>query len=422
MWQQIDSNKNKSAILAACMFAFLLLVGFAIGEYSGPGGGPFGIITALIVWVIMLLTTYYGGDSIMLSMGGAQKIKKSDNPMLFNVVEEMSIAAGMPKPPDVYVIDDPSPNAFATGRDPKHAAVAVTKGLLEKLNRDELQGVIAHEIAHIVNRDTLFMLYAGIMLGAIVILTDGFSRGLARGSCSRRSSFSSSGKGNPLMLIICIIVIAVAPLVAQLIYFAISRKREYLADACAAQFTRYPMGLAHALKKIEQCALPVDNANKVTAAMYIINPMNFNARELCSTHPSTAERIAILAKMAGADIKEYDKAFSSVMSHSNGKMPNLFAPQMLAAAPVIGLREPLVPSDSPETGKQKIERRRDAEDMMWKLNNYIFIKCDCATTLKIPPEYEGQEIVCPHCKKVHKAVKIAESKVVKVNFGVKNGH
>jgi heat shock protein HtpX len=215
-------------------------------------------------------------------VAGAKKISPSDHQRLYNVVEEMKIASGLEKMPDVYIIDDPSLNAFATGRDPNHAAVSITSGLLQKLNRDELQGVIGHEISHIKHRDVLLMSMCSVLLGTIVILSFYASRMMMFGAIfggggggGRRGSSKNSGGGGGaaiIILVLAILLMILAPLFAQLIYFAISRKREYLADASSALYTRYPAGLASALEKLEQSTTPVKNATQATAPMYIVNP------------------------------------------------------------------------------------------------------------------------------------------------------
>src|SRR4030042_1055349 len=200
----------------------------------------------------------------------------------------MSTAAGLPKLPEVYIIDEAAPNAFATGRDPQHAVVAVTAGLLETLNRDELQGVIAHELGHVANRDVLYMMMVGVMMGTIVLLADIGGRAFFWGGGRRRTSSRSGGQAQLIILIVAIVLMILAPLVAQLIYLAISRRREYLADASAAMYTRYPDGLASALEKISHSTAKLTVATRATAPMYIVNPLGVSQRglaDLSSTHP-----------------------------------------------------------------------------------------------------------------------------------------
>jgi len=297
------------------MGALLILIGYFLGLYffdSATGG----LVIAILVWAILSLIGYFQGDSILLSMSRAKKIKRDDHPRLYNVVEEMKIASGLEKMPDIYIIDDPAMNAFATGRDPKRASVAITSGLLQKLNRDELQGVIAHEISHVKNRDVLLMSMCSILLGTIVILAWYGSRIMIFGSMtgSRRSSSSGGGgQGQIIILIVSLVFMILAPIIAQLIYFAISRKREYLADASAALYTRYPEGLASALEKLGASTGQLKSANKATAPMYIINPFRkkgMKASDLSSTHPPISERIRILRAMAGASFSDYDQAYS----------------------------------------------------------------------------------------------------------------
>ena len=328
MWQQINSNKQKSLFFITLMAILLFFVGFVFGEVFCQDGGFLGLTIALVIWIIICLISYFKGGDIFLAMGNAKKIEHDDFPMLFNVVEEMTLASGLPKIPDIYIINEDQPNAFATGRDTKHAAIAVTTGLLEKLNRDELQGVIAHEIAHIVNRDTMFMLFASITMGTIVYLSDIFLRSL------RHSRGNSKNKG--AILILALVFAILAPFFAQMLYFIISRKREFLADACAAQFTRYPMGLANALSKISTAHIPIAKCTKAMAAMYIVNPFSIRKEDekkpnafvqtfrkiadfyngIYATHPKTEDRIAILSQMGYADVLEYNKAFESIKHKS----------------------------------------------------------------------------------------------------------
>ena len=392
MWQQIKANKVKSAILFFVMGLVLISLGSVIGLYITEGKDPFvGIIFAFGFWVILTLVSYFKGDDIFLSMNGARRITPNEHKKLYNIVEEVCIASGMPSVPKIYIIDEQAPNAFAVGKSPKSASVAVTAGLLEKLNRDELQGVIAHEIAHIQNRDTLYMLFASLMLSSIVMLCEGFFRSAGRGS--RRSS---SGNGGWIILI-CLIFAILAPIIAELIYFAISRKREYLADACAAQYTRNPQGLANALAKISGAKIKLNTANKYSAPMYIINPLAFDKggkclKDLTSTHPSTKSRIKILYKMTGADVVSYQEAYSAIQGKKGGK---LFSQNLINNTQPLSI---ITPQAQEESIDEKIERRREVEDVMWKKNKYIFKVCSCETKIKAPSCYYGKTITCPHCK------------------------
>ena len=319
MWEQIRSNRIRSTILVMGMALILLLLGFFIG--LAVGSWIVGLIIALILWGIMTLIAFFQGDSIILSMARARKIGPADNPRLFNVVEEMKIASGLEKMPDVYIIDDPALNAFATGRDPNHSAVAITSGLLQILNRDELEGVIGHEISHIKNRDVRLMSLLTVLLGTIVILAwyawmFAFV-GAANAGGGRSSSRDRRGGGGGglqiLGVLIALLLAILAPIFAQLIYFAVSRKREYLADASSALYTRYPEGLASALEKLAHSETPLRSANKATAPMYIINPFKnkgMSVNDLTSTHPPIADRIRILRSMAGGSLADYERAYA----------------------------------------------------------------------------------------------------------------
>ena len=305
MWEAISANQRRSALLIASLAALLAILGMAIGFLMGgrPQTAYFGAFVGLCIWGVLLLVNLMGGESVLLSSASAREVAHDEAPQLYNVVEEMRIAASLPAMPRVFIIDTPVPNAFAVGLNPERACVAVTAGLLERLSRDELQGVIAHELGHISNRDTLFMTPAGVTLGAIVLLADAGMRMLFWGGGGRRRSSSGKGGGGAAILMIAALVLAIlAPLVARLLYFACSRQREYLADASAAQYTRYPAGLAHALRKIalqqDPKKIPV---NRVVAPMYAINPLAAaGSFSVFGTHPPTEERIRRLLEMQGA--------------------------------------------------------------------------------------------------------------------------
>ena len=304
-WEAIAANKQRSALLIVSLATLLALMGLAIGFLLGgrPQSAYFGAFVGLCVWGVLLLVNAMGGESVLLASANAREVSHDDAPQLYNVVEEMRIAASLPALPRVFIIDTPVPNAFAVGLKPERACVAVTTGLLERLERDELQGVIAHELGHVANRDTLFMTLAGVTLGAIVLLADFGMRMLFWGGGRRRSSSSGKGGGAAALLMIAALVLAIlAPLVARLLYFACSRQREYLADASAAQFTRYPAGLARALRKISQEQDPKQiPVNRVVAPMYAVNPLAApGSASIFGTHPPTAERIRRLLEMQGA--------------------------------------------------------------------------------------------------------------------------
>ncbi|MEW5693883.1 MAG: M48 family metallopeptidase [Candidatus Hydrogenedentota bacterium] len=399
MWEQISANRRNSAFLVVLMAGLLFVIGYLFGEvFIGYGGGIFGLFIAFILWIFLILTSYFGGDNIFLAISGAREIQKKDHPILFNIVEEMTIAAGLPKVPRVFIIDDDAPNAFATGRTREVAAVAVTSGLLERLNRDELQGVIAHELAHINNRDTLYMIMVGVMMGAIVLLADIGVRSLFYGGRRSRSSRSGGGQAELVIFLIAIILMILAPIIAQLIYFAISRKREYLADASAAVFTRYPEGLASALEKISNSSLKLSSATKATAPMYIVNPLamkNNKISDLTSTHPPISERVKILRSMAGgAGFTNYEDAYKRITGRPVGVIPF----STLKDSKDVLIKEPS------KEDKTKKEKQREIRDLIWKVNDYKIMDCECGIKLKIPPSLLGKKIQCPKCLRIYNAI------------------
>ncbi|MHB1325700.1 MAG: zinc metalloprotease HtpX [Thermoleophilia bacterium] len=297
MYEQIAKNKRLSYVLIVVMTAFLIVFGFSIG-YVATGMGWFGIVIAVVIAVAMTLTSYYKGDKIALATSHARQVTHDEAPQLFNVVEEMAIASGNPVPA-VYIIDDSAPNAFATGRNPEKSSIAVTQGLLEMMNRDELQGVIAHEMSHVRNYDILFATLVGVMVGAIALMADFFLRWSFFGG-SRRSS-NNNGMLGVIMLVVALLLAILAPIAARMVQLAVSRKREYLADASAVELTRNPEGLANALQKIDSDPEVLEVANRATAHLYIAQPIKKfekKSRGLFDTHPPIQERIAILRAMA----------------------------------------------------------------------------------------------------------------------------
>jgi heat shock protein HtpX len=297
----------------------------------------------------------------------------------------------------VYVIPDPAPNAFAAGRSPKNACVAVTAGLLAKLDRDELQGVVAHEMSHILHRDILFVTLAGIMLGSIILVSQIFLRGTFYGAMyGRRRRYSSGGgQGQVVLMAIALLCAILAPIMAQLLYFALSRRREYLADAGAARLTRYPEGLASALEKIASDPAPqLASANGATAPMYIANPFKRGAKlsDLTSTHPPISERIRILRSMtAGASFKDYSDAFSRTTKKAS------VVPAAALRRETIALRE------AADRGKRKRiaeKQQQRVGDIMRMVNGFVFLTCICGLKFKIPPDFRAKQVTCPRCGKV----------------------
>ena len=398
MFQQIRSNQIRSTFLVIGMGILLALLGYFLGLYF-TGSGAVGLVIALLIWAIMSLVGYFQGDSILLATARAKKINPEDHPRLYNVVEEMKIASGLEKMPDIYIVDDPAMNAFATGRDPKKASVAVTSGLLQKVNRDELQGVIGHEMAHVRNRDVLLMAMAAVLLGTIVVLAWYASRFFIFGGMgrTRRSSSGGGGAGMLIILALAIVLMILAPIFAQFIYFALSRRREYLADASSALYTRYPDGLASALEKIAGSTEQLKSANNATAPMYIINPFRkqgMTAQDLTSTHPPISERIRILHAMSGASYEDYSRAYQEIR-HTNKE----FIPAAAAAA--VGSVSLRRPSSEGAEKLEEVERVRDTNNALWNVNKYRTINCACGTRLRVPPTYKLAEITCPHCGRIN---------------------
>lgn len=399
MWELVRANKRDSVLLMTLMAVVLLALGLIIGMAAvGPEGGLLGVGIAAAIWLVLTLVSYSSGDQILLAASHAQPVTHEVHPQLFNVVEEMKIAAGLPAMPKIYIINDPAPNAFATGRSPQSASLAITAGLLGRLNRDELQGVVAHEISHILHRDILYVMMAGVMLGGVVLLSQVFLRGMFHSSVGshRRYSSESRGGGQAQLVIAVIAILAaiLAPLMAQLLYFAVSRRREYLADAGAARLTRYPEGLAGALEKIANDPAPqLAAANDATAPMYIVNPFKKRGKmdlsAWTSTHPPIAERIRILRSMSqGASYKDYAQAFAAV-SHSKNPVP---------VAAITKEQVPIRPASAGTTPQEKTQKQiRQVGDIMRKVNGFLFLTCGCGLKIKVPPDFKAATVNCPRC-------------------------
>jgi len=304
----ISENRRKSTLLVVGFMAFFTITVYVFTLYATGADARAGLVPALVglgIGALLAFFSYEAGAGAILAMSGAKPIKKEDDPQLYNVVEELSIAAGLPLP-RIYLIDDTAMNAFATGRGPKNAVVAITKGLRDRLNRDELQGVLAHELSHVRNYDIRFAMLLAVMVGLLALLADGFRRWMWWGGARRRSSSRDSGGAGAFMAIIAIFAIIfsiVAPILGKLIQLAASREREYLADASSVELTRNPEGLASALEKLGKDQEVLEVANRATQHLYIVNPFKpfeTRARGLLSTHPPLEERIRRLRALEGA--------------------------------------------------------------------------------------------------------------------------
>jgi len=285
-----DRNIRKTWVLITLFLIFVIGLGWV---FSYQFDSPVILVVAVGISIVMSFGSYWYSDKIVLAMSKAREIKKSDHPELYRLVENLCITAGLPLP-KIYIINEQAPNAFATGRNPKHAVIAVTQGLLDKLERSELEGVIAHELSHIGNRDILLQTVVVILVGLVVLLSDWFLRWSFFGGRRNREG----GQLGAIMAIIGIVLAILSPLIAILIQLAISRKREFLADASGALLTRYPEGLARALEKISSDQTPLKAANKATAHMYINNPFKGKKiKKAFMTHPPVEERLQVLRGM-----------------------------------------------------------------------------------------------------------------------------
>lgn len=293
MYNAISQNKRRTVFLIIIFIAIIIGLGYLYDYLYGFGSG--GLILALVISLSMALMSYYSGDKVALWVSGAKPVTKSDNPYLYRLVENLCLTDGLPLP-KLHIIEDGAINAFATGRDPKHSSVAVTRGAIEKLANEELEGVLAHEMSHVKNYDIRVMTVVIVLVGIIALLADWMFRIHVFGSRGR-----DRDRGvHPIFLIIGLALMILAPLVAQLIKMAVSRQREYLADASGALLTRYPEGLARALEKISAQNQPLARATEATAHLYIANPFGSSRKwltTLFSTHPPVEERIRRLRTM-----------------------------------------------------------------------------------------------------------------------------
>lgn len=302
MYEQIASNKRRTAVLVLGAVVFLALIGYVIGAMTSSG--VVGLVLALVVAIVMSLGSYFYGDRLVLASTRAKEVSAGEQPRLHNIVEGLAIAAGIPKP-RVYIVPERALNAYATGRDPEHSSIAVTQGLLEALNRVELEGVIGHELAHVQDRDILVGTVVATLVGAAVLLSEFFMRAWFWGGIGgRRGGDRGGGAVSLVLLVVGIVMLILAPIVGQIIRLAVSRNREYLADAQGAMLTRYPPGLIGALRKIEAGAtIPMHSANNATAHLWLNQPSRIQGEgmgpleRLFQTHPPIAERIRRLEEM-----------------------------------------------------------------------------------------------------------------------------
>lgn len=298
MYEQITSNKRRTILIAILFIVFVVFLGWFFGYVLGfQGFFPLAIIISLITTTF----SYFAGDKVALWTAGAQPIARENNLEVYRLVENLCITAGLPMP-KIYMINDAAPNAFATGRDPKHASLALTSGIVSIMTKEELEGVIAHELSHVRNYDIRVMTIIIVLVGTVALISDWFLRSMFFGGFRRRGRNNDEGGAIMMVFFVIGLVLAIlSPLIAKLIQLAISRRREFLADASGALLTRYPEGLASALEKIEAYKQPMLHANNATAHLYISNPFGATAgfiSKMFSTHPPIEERIKVLRSMA----------------------------------------------------------------------------------------------------------------------------
>jgi heat shock protein HtpX len=415
-WHIIAANKRKTILLIIVMGVLLAAVGYAAGVlfdefYLGYGfidepesqsphnSGIIGVFLALIIWFVLLAAALFGSNGIFLNLANAREVSRSQYPQLFNIVEEMKIASTMNKMPRIFITEDLSPNAFALGKGPDDGIICVSAGLLAICGRDELQGVVAHEIGHIINRDVLYMGVAATMLGAITFISDIFLRS-SRDMPIRRYRSSGSGKKGMTgiwLLLIAFILIILGPVLSRILYFSISRKREYLADATSARLTRYPEGLASALEKIRRSNVGIIEAPRAAAPFYIVNPYRQDLDGgVFATHPPLEQRIKILKSMAGgAGYKDYTKAYWGV----TGTHRNLIPLEDMQLGEKVDIRQP---SADCSRESSLMEDRKRAGDIIRAVNGYSFIDCICGMKIKIPPQLKAGSVKCPRCGQILK--------------------
>jgi len=295
IYEAASANRWRTVLLIAVFTALVAVLAYFVGEYFAPGGGIAALPFAFAISGASALVSYFAGDKLILGQSRARELGPDEEPRLRDVVESLVLGLGIPSP-KIYVIEDSAPNAFATGRDPQHASIAVTRGLLDKLDRTELEGVIAHELSHVGNRDIRVMVLVVVLVGTVALLADWMWRSMFWG----RGRDRDRGGGGAIIAVIAIALAVLTPIIATLIQLAVSRQREYLADASGALLTRYPPGLASALRKIAADKEPLEVANKATAALYIANPLKDAPAffdHLFDTHPPIEERIKRLEAM-----------------------------------------------------------------------------------------------------------------------------
>jgi len=397
MWQAIEDNTRRSRWLILLIGLVGILLGALVGwVILGSGGALWGLVGALVIWGALLTITFRGGERVLLFASGAREIRREDAPRLWNVVEEMTIAAALEPPPRVYLLDGYMQNAFSFGFGSGSARIVVTEGLVRRLTRDELQGVIAHEIGHIRNQDVRFMTLASVMLGGVTLIADTCRRILCLGG-GRRSRAQGLQVWVVLMVLLGLCSV-LAPVFAHLLYLACARRREFLADASAARFTRYPEGLASALEKIsERKGVTSEESLRVLAPMYVVNPLGSNSEGWgwFRTHPPTELRIRILRSMAGAGWADYERAWHEVRDPGERGID----PALLASEASIPKRPP---SERDEDGAEDFGRSGEVVAVFDRDQDRVLVECACGLRIKVPASFPRDWIHCPRCGSAHR--------------------
>lgn len=397
MWELIRINKRKSLFVLILMFILMVSLSGAVGAgfytVDWVTGMIWGALIGVVLWAVQAAVAYFAGDDIVLHFNMAVVVTPESYPQLYNIVEEMKIASGLQVMPEIYIVQSSGLNAFATGIRREKTAICVTSGLVENLTRDELQGVIAHEMSHIMNRDVLFMTFAGVMLGTITMLSNVMLKGTVFANSENKRSRKKGGfsGGHPAVIIVVLLFAVIAPVLARIFYFTISKKREYLADASAARLTRYPIGLASALQKIAKHS-SIDFVSKITAPMFIVNPQ-FAADDdslfSASTHPPVYKRIAILTQLqhgGKVSLETYQRIYEKELEASG-----LFSKTTLETDKSEAVRA--------ESAEKISESRKDLADVILANAGFKIATCECGLKIKLPPSDLRMKVVCPRCRK-----------------------
>jgi heat shock protein HtpX len=402
MWALVRANRLQTALLVAVSLAVSVVIGYVLGRLAGMalGVGPrveaglVGVEVAIVVWILITVVTSYQGDALILAAAGAEPIEFKDHPQFCNVVEEMALAANLGRTPKPFVIHEQAMNAFATGIRPESTAIAVTAGALSRLNRDQLQGLVAHEIAKIAHGDVLFLSLVSLMTGAV------FSRTSRRDTFSRNPRYMRGSApmpaGQRLARALCGSLALFAPVYAVFIAMGVVRKRVYLADAAAALYTRYPEGLAGALHVISGDPFTLVHANRGIATLCTINPfkkeMGIHTPFLLgATHPPTKTRIGILRRIhSGVSLGAYQRAWQTETGAKGRLMPEA----ALKAVRPLPIR---AGEHASETATGSAERLRATGDLVRRLHDYLFLGCACGMRIKLPPTYPRDHVGCPRC-------------------------